>query len=145
MLSGFNRLVEEFQLEYPEIADRPADPVRAMENSPWSPSGTLNLTAYCSKRWWETGWNTFFEMLRSTCPRSSKSTSAPSNKTRQLRSRFDLLAGYLVSSFLAVLVWWLDHDVDFSAEQMNAIFTQLVALASGPAQHVSGTAVVRSL
>lgn len=39
--------------------------------------------------------------------------------------RLDALVHYLVSAFLALLVWWLDNDLPYSAEQMNEIFKQL--------------------
>jgi AcrR family transcriptional regulator len=37
----------------------------------------------------------------------------------------DVLVHYLVSAFLALLVWWLDNDLPYSAERMNEIFRQL--------------------
>lgn len=33
---------------------------------------------------------------------------------------------YLVSSLLALLIWWLDHDLPCSPEQMDVMFRQLV-------------------
>jgi AcrR family transcriptional regulator len=37
----------------------------------------------------------------------------------------EILAHYLVSSFLSLLVWWLDHEMPYSAERMNEMFRQL--------------------
>ena len=37
----------------------------------------------------------------------------------------EILTQYLVSSFLSLLVWWLDHDMPYSAERMNDMFRQL--------------------
>ncbi len=38
----------------------------------------------------------------------------------------DLLAHYIASSYLSLLTWWLDHDLPYTAEQMDAFFQQLV-------------------
>jgi AcrR family transcriptional regulator len=37
----------------------------------------------------------------------------------------EILAHYLVSSFIALLTWWLDNDLPYSAERMNEMFRQL--------------------
>ena len=37
----------------------------------------------------------------------------------------DVLAHYLVSSFMALLTWWLDHDLPYPAERMNEMYRQL--------------------
>ncbi len=37
----------------------------------------------------------------------------------------DVLAHYLVSSFMALLTWWLDHDLPYPAERMNDMYRQL--------------------
>ncbi len=37
----------------------------------------------------------------------------------------DVVAHHLVSSLLALLTWWLDHDLPYSAERINAIYRQL--------------------
>ncbi len=37
----------------------------------------------------------------------------------------EIMAHHLVSSFLALLTWWLDHDMPYTAEQMDAMFQQL--------------------
>jgi hypothetical protein len=38
----------------------------------------------------------------------------------------EVLAHYIASSYLALLTWWLDHDLPYTAEQMDAMFEQLV-------------------
>ena len=38
----------------------------------------------------------------------------------------DLLAYYLASSYLSLLTWWLDHDLPYTAEKMDAFYQQLV-------------------
>ena len=37
----------------------------------------------------------------------------------------EILVHYFVSSFLALLTWWLDHDMPYSAERMEEIFNTL--------------------
>lgn len=37
----------------------------------------------------------------------------------------EILSHYIVSSFIALLTWWLDHDLPYPAERMNAIFQEL--------------------
>ena len=37
----------------------------------------------------------------------------------------DLVAHYIVSSFLALLTWWLDHSMPYTAEQMTEMFKGL--------------------
>lgn len=37
----------------------------------------------------------------------------------------EVMAHHLVSSFLALLTWWLDHDMPYTAEQMDAMFRHL--------------------
>lgn len=37
----------------------------------------------------------------------------------------DVFVQYLVSSFLGLLIWWLDNDISYSAEQMNEFYRKL--------------------
>jgi len=37
----------------------------------------------------------------------------------------EVMAHHLVSSFLALLTWWLDQDLPYSAERMNDMYRQL--------------------
>ncbi len=37
----------------------------------------------------------------------------------------DLLAHYVVSSFMTLLTWWLDHNLPYSAERMYEMYRQL--------------------
>jgi AcrR family transcriptional regulator len=38
----------------------------------------------------------------------------------------DVLAHYIASSYLALLTWWLDHDLPYTAEQMDSLYQKLV-------------------
>ncbi len=44
---------------------------------------------------------------------------------RNLAVPREVLIHYFVSSFLALLTWWLDHDMPYSAERMEEIFQTL--------------------
>ncbi len=37
----------------------------------------------------------------------------------------EVVAHYLVSSFMALLTWWLDHDLPYPAEQINEMYRRL--------------------
>jgi AcrR family transcriptional regulator len=37
----------------------------------------------------------------------------------------NVLAHYIVSSFMALLTWWLDNNLPYSAERMNEMYRQL--------------------
>ncbi len=45
--------------------------------------------------------------------------------SRNLAVPRNILVHYFVSSFLALLTWWLDHDMPYSAERMEEIFQTL--------------------
>ncbi len=47
----------------------------------------------------------------------------PNDKT--LAVPREIAAHHLVSSFLTLLKWWLDHDMPYTAEQMDEMFKQL--------------------
>ncbi len=38
----------------------------------------------------------------------------------------EILSHYIASSFMSLLIWWLDSDSPYSAEQMNEFYRQLV-------------------
>ena len=44
----------------------------------------------------------------------------------------DLLAHYVVNSFMVLLIWWLDHDLPYPPEQMDAIYQQLIRRGIDP-------------
>jgi hypothetical protein len=47
------------------------------------------------------------------------------DRTRQLTVPREVLVHFVVSSFLALLTWWLDHDMPYTAERMEEIFNTL--------------------
>jgi AcrR family transcriptional regulator len=51
--------------------------------------------------------------------------SRPIARAGQLTVPRDILIHHVVSSFLSLLTWWLDHDMPYSAERMEEIFNTL--------------------
>ncbi len=47
------------------------------------------------------------------------------DSARNLTVPREILIHYFVSSFLALLTWWLDHDMPYTAERMEEIFQTL--------------------
>ena len=37
-----------------------------------------------------------------------------------------LIATYIAGAIMNMLIWWLDHDMPYSPEQMDTMFQQLV-------------------
>ncbi len=48
------------------------------------------------------------------------------SKKKQKVIPLEILAHYLVSSFMALMIWWLDHNMPYPPEQMNNMFEQLM-------------------
>jgi AcrR family transcriptional regulator len=44
---------------------------------------------------------------------------------KRLAVPLEVIVEYAVSSFLALLVWWLEHNLPYSAEEMDAMFKRL--------------------
>jgi AcrR family transcriptional regulator len=45
---------------------------------------------------------------------------------KKIEIPIEILANHLVSSFLALLTWWLDNNANYSAEQINGFYQQLL-------------------
>jgi len=44
----------------------------------------------------------------------------------------EILAHYLVGSFMVLLTWWLDHNMPYPPERMNAMFEQMMRYGVDP-------------
>ena len=44
---------------------------------------------------------------------------------KNLKVPSEVIAHYIVSAYMALLTWWLDHDAPYPAERMNEMFQQL--------------------
>jgi len=49
-----------------------------------------------------------------------------SSKKKKEGIPMEVLAYYLVSSFMSLMTWWLDHEMPYPPERMNEIFEELV-------------------
>ncbi len=47
------------------------------------------------------------------------------SERKNLKVPPEVIAHYIVSAYMALLTWWLDHDAPYPAEQMNEMFRQL--------------------
>lgn len=47
----------------------------------------------------------------------------PGKKKEQIP--LEILTLYIVNTFIALLTWWLDHDMPYPAERINDMFRQL--------------------
>ena len=47
------------------------------------------------------------------------------SKRKNAQVPSEILAHHLISSFISLLTWWLDHDLPYPAERMNDIFRKL--------------------
>ena len=115
LLSGFDRLVEEFQMEYPQIADRPARPgaSHGRIHPGRLPARSISPPIVQSDGW-KTGWEYYFrecsEVPVSGCetyrqhPCPSPATSGPDRPAGQLsRQQFPGRAGLVVRLWRAFL------------------------------------------
>jgi AcrR family transcriptional regulator len=137
LLSGFQALFDGFQKEYLQMAPTASDPAQAGKNL-----SLLFFRHAASHR------GLFKAMIGE---RGGKIIQEHAQKyltqfigehlTAQLPQQkkvpVDILAYFIASSYLSLLIWWLDHDLPYKAEQMDAFYQQLVVpgiremLASG--------------
>jgi AcrR family transcriptional regulator len=47
------------------------------------------------------------------------------SERKDLKVPPDVIAHYIVSAYMALLTWWLDHNAPYPAERMNEMFRQL--------------------
>ena len=125
LLSGFQDLFNAFQSEYVQVATPLADPVQAGRDlslfffrHAGSHRGLFRamIGEQGSKRIMEHTQAYLTQLIRSTLAARLGNRDLP----------LDLLAYFIASSFLSLLTWWLDHDLPYSAEQMDALYQQLV-------------------
>ncbi len=132
LLSGFQALFEAFQKEYlqaaPPVTDiiqtgkelslfffRHAGSHRGLFKAMIGEQGGKIILEHTQKY--------LTQLIRD---RIVQQLSGRQEANRQKSLPVDLLAHYIASSYLALLTWWLDHDLPYTAEQMDAIFQQLV-------------------
>lgn len=127
LVSGFGQVFAEFQRGYVQASASPADPEQAARELSlyfFRHTGSHGhlFRALIGKQ----GGEIILEYARkylSEIVRSYISAPSPAGESRAL---VEPLVHYLVSSYLALVTWWLDHENSFSPEQMNALFFQLV-------------------
>jgi AcrR family transcriptional regulator len=130
LLSGFQGLFDAFQKEYLHSASPAADPVQAARELSlffFRHAGSHHdlFKAMIGERGQQGGQiimnhsqkylsQLIYEHIKNQL--SKRNTAVP----------LDVMAHYIASSYLSMLTWWLDHDLPYTPEQMDALFQQLV-------------------
>ena len=122
-LSGFERLRSQFEQH---LAGQPA-----AAGSPWSLSLLMFQHAQSQHKLYRAlagkkSGNimlTHIQKYLLTLIRAHLKPQLPDKRKEQIP--LEVLSLYIVSSYMALLTWWLDHDLPYSAERINEIFQQL--------------------
>ncbi len=127
LLSGFQDLFDAFQHEYLQMVSPLADPVQAGRDlslfffrHAGSHRGLFRAMIG------EQGSKRIIEHTQAYLTRLIRTTLAARLGERQKDVPLDLLAYFIASSYLSLLTWWLDHDLPYTPEQMDALYQQLV-------------------
>jgi AcrR family transcriptional regulator len=127
LVSGFGQVFAEFERGYAQVGASPDDPEQAARSLSlyfFRHTGSHRhlFRAMIGKQ----GGEIIIEYARkfmSNIARSYLAASAPSTESQPL---LEPLVQSLLSSYLALLTWWLEADCPFSPEQMNAFYFGLV-------------------
>ncbi len=135
LLSGFQVLFDTFQKDYLQAADAASKPDAAGPSDPIQTARDLSLFFF---RHAESHRGLFKAMIGEQGGKIITDHTLKfltqficTHLSAQLTDRqkdvpVELLAHYIASSYLSLLTWWLDHDTPYTAEQMDALFQQLV-------------------
>lgn len=127
LLSGFQALYDTFQKEYRQAAPADTDPAQAGKDLSLfffrHASSHQNLFKAMIG---EQGGKVVLEHAQKNLTQFIRDHLVTQLTSRQKNLPVDLLAHYIASSYLSVLSWWLDHDIPYTADQMDAIYQQLV-------------------
>ncbi|MDR3577590.1 MAG: TetR/AcrR family transcriptional regulator [Anaerolineaceae bacterium] len=127
LLSGFQVLFDSFQQEYLQMAAPTGDPAQAGRQLSlffFRHAGTHR--ALFKAMIGEQGGKIIQEHTLQYLTQFIRAHLAPQLSDRQKSFPLEVLAHYIASSYLALLSWWLNHDLPYSAEQMDAFYQQLV-------------------
>lgn len=127
LLSGFETLLNAFEKVYTQVVDHTISPdisakevtlflfQHANENRPL-------FKAMIGKQ----GGEVIQRAAQKYLAQMTKKYLATHYQDQPGRCPLDLLVHYIVSSYLAMLTWWLDQNAAFSPAEMNALFWNLV-------------------
>jgi AcrR family transcriptional regulator len=127
LLSGFEALLSSFKAEYSMLVDHQISPdlssrqmslfffQHANENRPL-------FSAMIGKQ----GGEVIQHAVQKYLSQMTEKYLANHFQGQVRRYPSDLLVNYVVSSYLAMLTWWLDQNAPFSPDEMNTMFWDLV-------------------
>ncbi len=132
LVSGFSRVFDEFQHSYASAgaAAASATPARseqsARELSLYFYRHTGSHRHLFRALIGRQGGDIILEYARKFLSGIARSYLAAPGPLPRDGALVEPLVQYLVSSYLALLTWWLDHDSPYTPEQMNDIYFALV-------------------
>lgn len=127
LMSGFQALFDAFQKDYLQMAAPAADPAQAGKELSlffFRHAGTHH--ALFKAMIGEQGGKIIQEHTQKYMVQFIREHIAAQLTDRQKNVPVDILAQFIASSYLGLLTWWLDHNLPYTAEQMDAIYQQLV-------------------
>ena len=127
LLSGFQVLFEGFQGAYRQEASLETDPTLALkEFSLFFFRHAASHQGLFKAMIGEKGGKIIIEYSLKYLTRFIHDNFAAHFADRQKNPAIDVLEYYIASSYLSLITWWLDNDLPYTAEQMDALFQQFV-------------------
>ncbi len=127
LVSGFSRVFDEFRKDYAQSSAAAADPQQAArELSLYFFRHTGSHRHLFRALIGRQGGEIILQYARTFLSDIARSYLDLGRLPSANRPLVEPLVQYLVSSYLALLTWWLDHDSPFSPEQMNDLYFNLV-------------------
>jgi AcrR family transcriptional regulator len=126
LLSHFDLIQEQLDQEALDAQDAPAQ-------NPWNLTlllfqhGQKQRKLYTALMGGERGSNLILERIdRFFLTLIKEHLLLQFSNTDQIKLPLDVLTHYIVNSLASLLIWWLTHDLSYSAEQMNNMFWELI-------------------
>lgn len=127
LLSGFQVLFAAFQEEYRQIRSPMQDPARAAKDvSLFFFRHAGSHRALFKAMIGENGGKIVLDHSQKYLTQVVREHLDAYLVERKESLPVDLLAHHIASTYLSLLTWWLDHDMPYTAEQMDAFYEQLV-------------------
>lgn len=128
LLSGFQVLFEAFQKEYRRTTSTGSDPAQVgRELSLFFFRHAGSHRGLFKAMIGERGGKFILEHAQKFLAQFIREHMIEELANRQnINLPVDLISHYIAGSYLSLLTWWLDHDLPYTAEQMDALFQQLV-------------------
>jgi AcrR family transcriptional regulator len=127
LLSGFETLLNAFEKEYALVADRPTSPdISGRELTLFLFQHADENRALFKAMIGKQGGEVIQQAAQKYLSQMTEKYLAYHFQDQPGRYPFGLLVHYVVSSYLAILTWWLDQNAAFTPDEMNTLFWDLV-------------------